>query len=134
MADLDLPTVDDIYAVHDAVVEQWNLTHTGTRTVLPDQTLESILDDARECDDPYVSAATLLRTLATSHVFEDGNKRTAWVVAKSSLVESGRTVAPSGQRIATVMKHIKRFDVLELARWLETGEIDESRFRTSPDE
>ena len=104
---------------------------TETRAILPDQTLESILDDARDCDDPYVSAATLLRKLATSHVFEDGNKRTAWVVAKSWLVESGRPVEPSGQPIATVLKHVKRFDVLELARWLEMGQIDTSRFRGS---
>lgn len=134
MPEDDLLSVADIYAVHEEVVDRWELTYAGTRGPLPDQRLQTIIEDAHEETDPYVFAGTLLRNLATAHVFEDGNKRTSWVVAKTVLRERGKTVAPSGQRIATVMKHLKRYDVDELATWLETGQIDDSRFRHASDE
>jgi death-on-curing protein len=129
MSEGELPSVEDIYAVHEDIVERWDLTHTGTRGVLPDRTLRSVLDDAATKDDPYVCAATLLRKIASAHVFEDGNKRTAWVVAKTYLLEQGLAVDPSGEQIAVVMKHYKRYTVDELSEWLRTGRIDRSRLR-----
>ena len=51
MSEAELPSVEDIYAVHENIVEHWGLTHTGTRGVLPDQTLRSVLDDAETSDD-----------------------------------------------------------------------------------
>lgn len=47
MAVEDLPTVEDIHAIHELVEEHWNLSHCGTRAMLPDRTLASILDDVR---------------------------------------------------------------------------------------
>ncbi len=46
----ELPTVENIHAVHELMEERWDLSHRGTRTVLPDQTLASILDDVRDLD------------------------------------------------------------------------------------
>lgn len=128
------PTVEDIYGVHDDVVERWELQHEGTRAVLPDQRLTSVLDSAAEHDDPYDRAASLLRGIASAHVFEDGNKRTAWVVAKTYLRQQGRDVEPSGEPAANVLKHYKRYDTEELATWLRRGDIDTSRLRGEPDE
>lgn len=129
MSETELPSVEDIQAVHEDIVERWDLDHTGTRRALPDRTLRSVLDTAAAKTDPYVRAATLLRKLASAHVFEDGNKRTAWVVSKTYLVGQGLEVEPTGEQIAVVMKHYKRYTVDELAEWLRTGTIDESQLR-----
>jgi hypothetical protein len=78
----ELPTVEDIHKIHELIEQQWDLTHHGTRGVLPDQTLRSILDDIRTLDGEYRRAAAFLNRLADAHVYEDRNKRTAWTVAE----------------------------------------------------
>lgn len=125
----DLPSVGDIYDAHDDVVERWDLSHGDTGAVLPDQRIESVLDEASAHDGPYLRAAALLRHLVNAHVFEDGNKRTAWIVARTYLLQQGLDAEPSGERAADVMRHLKRYDVGELAEWLRTGDIDETRLR-----
>lgn len=124
------PSVDDVYDVHDDVVARWDLSYQGTCAISPDRTLQSVLEGAASRDDPYERAAALLRKLANAHVFEDGNKRTAWITAKTYLRLRGYPTVPGGERAATVMRHFKRYDVDELAIWLKSGEIDESRLRT----
>ena len=129
MPDEELPTITDIYDAHEDVVQRWDLSHHGTRAALPDRTIESVLDRVNDHDETYHRAAALLRYLANAHVFEDGNKRTSWVVARTYLLQQGLDVHPSGKRAATIMRHFKRYDVDELAEWLRTGDIDESRLR-----
>lgn len=77
MGEEELPTVEDIHAIHELIEKQWDLGHRGTRAALPDQTLTSILDDVRDLDGTYRRAAALLNRLADAHVYEDGTKRTA---------------------------------------------------------
>ena len=129
MVDEELPTVEDIYGTHEDVVQRWELSYHETRAVLPDRIIESVLEKASNQEKPYHRAAALLRHLATAHVFEDGNKRTSWIVARTYLLRQGLDVEPSGERAATIMRHFKRYDIDELAKWLRTGEIDESRLR-----
>lgn len=130
MPDDDIfPTVDDVLAIHEDVVRDYGIP-PGTRHPLPKRPIQNALDAAREVDDPYHRAAVLLRKLANAHVFEDGNKRTAYSTARTYLKAVGETPAPSKQQRVVVMKHFKRFDVDELADRLRTGEIDTSRLRT----
>ncbi len=129
MTEDELPTVAEVHEVHDLIVQEWDLDHPGTRAVTPDRRLESILDDVADLDGDYRRAAALLWRLANAHVYEDGNKRTAWTVAETYLNEVGATAAPDDDVAATVMRHRSRFDESELATWLRTGEIDEERFR-----
>lgn len=131
MAGEDLPTVEDIHEIHEIIEEQWNLTHRGTRAVRPDQTLQSILDEIRGLDGAYRRAAALLNRLADAHVYEDGNKRTAWTVAETYLNETGHEAVPSDEVAERVLLNRGRFDEAELTTWLETGEIPEERFRDS---
>lgn len=72
-------------------------------------------------------AAFLLRKLITTHLFEDANKRTAWATTEIYLERNGATPAERDESVADVLKRIRRYDVGEIADWLETGEIDESR-------
>ena len=59
----ELPTVEEIHAIHELIEEQWDLSHRGTRAVLPDRTLELILDDVRTLDGEYRRAAALVNRL-----------------------------------------------------------------------
>lgn len=88
----------------DDVVQRWDLPHGDTSVVLPDRTIESVLEEAGDRDDPHRRAAALLRNLANAHVFEGGNKRTSWVLARTYLLRQGLTVEPSGERAATVIR------------------------------
>lgn len=99
--------------------------------MLPDQTLASILDDVRDLDGAYRRAAALLNRIADAHVYEDGNKRTAWTVAETYLNEAGHEAVPADEHAARVLLNRGRFDEAELATWLETGDIPEETFRDS---
>jgi prophage maintenance system killer protein len=128
MAEGTMPTVEDVFAIHEDIVEEYGLPDGASRP-LPRRPIESVLDDAHQLDDDYLRAATLLRGIANAHVFEDGNKRTAYAIARTYLDLADRDLGPSPAQRVVVMRHFKRFDVDELARWLETGAIDESRLR-----
>lgn len=99
--------------------------------MFPDQTLASILDDIRDLDGDYRRAAALLNRLADAHDYEDGNKRTAWTVAETYLDQAGHEVAPGDEEVERVLLNRSRFDEVELAIWLETGDIPEGKFRES---
>jgi death-on-curing protein len=63
----------------------------------------------------------------TAHLFEDGNKRTAWTTTILYLDTIGDAPAETGDRVPHILRRIRRYDVDELAEWLETGNIDEDR-------
>jgi death-on-curing protein len=71
----------------------------------------------------------LLFEIPSVHVFEDANKRTAWTVTKSYLKREGIDFDPSqdDDTIERIVRRTALFDTEELAEWLETGEIDESK-------
>lgn len=130
MAQGTMPTVDDVFAIHEDLVEHYDLP-PGTSRPLPRAPIRSVIEDTRAHDDEYDRAAALLSGIANAHVFEDGNKRTAYTTARTYLDGAGATIAPSEAQRAVVMRQFKRFDVDELADWLETGTIDEDRLRGS---
>lgn len=123
----DLPTPDEILATHAEIEEQYDLKYTGAYSSVPQVGLRELLEEAENVDGTYQRAAFLLRKLITAHVFRDGNKRTAWVTAREYLAENGLRPAEAGDRIPHVLRRIRRYDVDEIARWLETGELDEDR-------
>lgn len=77
-----LPSVEEIHRIHELIEETWNLPHRGTRALMPDRTLQFIREDVGDLDGAYRRAAALLSRLANAHVYEDGNKRTSWTVAR----------------------------------------------------
>jgi death-on-curing protein len=130
----DLPTAEEILAAHDRIEELYDLEYPGTMAAAPKCTLRrEVLEPAAEHDDPYHRAATLLWKIESTHVFEDANKRTAWTVAMEYLDRKGINLGLSddGELIERVVRRAGLFDIGELAKWLETGEIDESRLPKS---
>ena len=126
--DTDLPSPEDIIAIHEEIEKSYGLEYRGISAHLPEQTLESILSDVAEFDGVYQRAGALLRRLISAHIFEDGNKRTAWTVVRLYLVDhdTGPAVRET-KRVAAVLRRVQRFDTEELAEWLATGSLDEDR-------
>lgn len=127
--DLDdaLPTPEEILATHAEIERAYDMKYTGTRVAAPKLKLRRIVRDADGYDDLYHRAAFLLRKLITAHLFEDGNKRTAWLTARKYLLENGEEPAERDSDAGLVLRRIRRYDVAEIAEWLESGKIDESR-------
>lgn len=129
MDDDQLPTVDEIHVNHETIEEAYDLDHQGVRVYFPDKKLQSLLDDVREYDDEFFRAAKILRRLPILHIYEDGNKRTAWLTVVEYLDRHNLEPAMTGDIVERVMKCRERYDIEELATWLETGKIDEDRLR-----
>jgi len=127
MADSDLPTGREIIATHDRVEEHWNLKFTGASVAAPRLKFERILDDIENVNGVYPRAAHLLRDITTAHYFEDGNKRTAWLTTRAYLENNDKTPSETGKQAEKIMRRIREFDYNELAEWLETGDIDDTR-------
>lgn len=65
----------------------------------------------------------------TAHYFEDVNKRTALATVIDYLGRHGLKPAKTKkEETKPVLKAIRAFSVDELAEWLESGEIAESKF------
>lgn len=127
MTDDDLPSPDEIMTAHDRIVETYDLTHDDVNVVAPRLKFRRLLEEVAKQDDTYERAAQLLRDLVTSHYFEDGNKRTAWIVTREYLNEHGERPAERSDRVPHILRRVRRYDVDEIADWLRTGSLDEDR-------
>ena len=89
----------------------------------------NVVEPAAEHSDIYHRAAALLFGIPSVHVFEDANKRTAWTVTMEYLDRHGVDPAfqQDGETIERIVRRAGLFDAEELAEWLKTGEIDESK-------
>jgi prophage maintenance system killer protein len=124
----DLPTPEEILAAHDRIEQLYDLKYTGTMKAAPKRTLQrEVIEPAIEYDDMYHRAATLLWKIESTHIFEDANKRTAWTVTRAYLRRHRITPPADNDVSERIVRRAGKFDVDELAEWLETGEIDESR-------
>lgn len=103
------------------------MKYRGVRVASPKTKLRNVLADVAEYEGIYMRATYLLRKLITIHIFEDGNKPTAWTVTLIYLERHGLQPAEQGLPVERVLRRIRRFDVDEIARWLETGELDRDR-------
>lgn len=122
-----LPAPEEILVTHEEIERTYDMKYTGVRVAAPKLKLRRVVRAADDYDDLYHRAAYLLRKLVTAHFFEDGNKRTAWVTVRKYLSENGETPAERGPDAGRVLRRIRRYDVPEIAEWLESGEIDDSR-------
>lgn len=130
MSDTDLPTAEEIIAMHEEIEAEYDLKYKGVRIAAPKLALrEDVIDPAAEYDDPYHRAAVLLFGIPSTHVFEDANKRTAWAVTMEYLNNQGVDVGlqQPDETVERIVRRVGLFGTEELAEWLETGEIDEDK-------
>jgi death-on-curing protein len=70
----------------------------------------------------FSQAAALLHSLATSHAFIDGNKRIAWVAAKTFLYVNGQHVRAASEVAEPFIVDdviVGRMELFAIAAWLE---------------
>lgn len=127
MPESSLPTIEEIYANHEEIVKRYDIDYPGTGAFFPDDKLSRVIERAAEYDDVHTQSATFLKQIPRVHVFEDGNKRTAWLTVLELLDRNGLEPVPKREEAETVLKRRQRFNVEELAHWLRTGEIDRNR-------
>lgn len=126
----DLPTPQELLDAHDRIEEKYDLKYKGTMKAAPKAKLRrNVVEPAAEYGDVYHRAAVLLFEIQSVHVFEDANKRTAWSVTMEYLDRHGiePDLPQDGDTIERIVRRAGLFDVDEIAEWLETGEIDESK-------
>lgn len=126
-SDTPFPTPEDILVIHEEIATEYDITHQGVLVPAPKRRLRYIICEAWTYDDVYHRAAFLLRKLITSHIFEDGNKRTGWAVTVLYLEYHDVIPAEQGDSVERVLRRIRRFEVDELATWLDTGDLDRDR-------
>ncbi|WP_157573192.1 type II toxin-antitoxin system death-on-curing family toxin [Novosphingobium sp. AAP83] len=107
-------------AIHDRQLAE----HGGPSGVRDEGALESALSRARNQweygeDDLCALAAAHAFGIARNHPFADGNKRTAWVLARTFLVLNSVEIAfQAGQAVATVQSLAAgELTEAELADW-----------------
>ena len=133
MAD-DLPTPAEIMMTHERIEEEYDLKFTGTMKAAPKLKLRrNVLEPAAEYDDVFHRAAVLLFEIPSVHVFQDANKRTAWMVTMAYLDRKGfePQFPQNNETIEQIARRAGLYDIDELATWLKTGEIDEERLPES---
>lgn len=123
----NLPTANEILEAHEEIEEAYDMKYRGVRVAAPRARLQKIVEQAAEEEEAFDRAAFLLRKLITAHLFEDGNKRTAWVTAREYLARNDLEPDPRREEVERVLRRIRRYDVDEIAGWLETGDIDRDR-------
>ena len=121
---MELPplSIEEAEAIHLAVMEEYPEEPSG---ILDRGLLESILHRpvhaaAYQEADEYAQAATLLWGLIRSHVFVQGNKRTATAIAFFFLERVGCTIATTDDEILELVYAISegRIPAEEVASWL----------------
>jgi len=122
--------VDEIKWIHERVVTTYDLHNPGMGHPQGEMILKNILATASSSSDAYEQAAIVLNKLISVHVFEDGNKRTAWLAVVKLLSEYDEQPSPDRSEVARVLRHIARYSTAELATWLRSGEIDRSKLRS----
>jgi len=105
-----------VYAIHDMQIAR----HGGLSGLRDKNAVESALSRAQHLanyGNPGPDAADLAAayafSLARNHGFSDGNKRTAWVVARVFLLDNGLTF------------DFTQFDAIHVMQSVAAGEIDE---------
>jgi death-on-curing protein len=123
--ELFYPTVDDVLALYGAIVGI--SPHQARLNVRDLNILDSALarpqnEAAYEGASLARQAATLLWGIARNHPYQDGNKRTAYVVAQAFLRGNGATMSATKDERYDVVMAVARgdWDVGQLEAWLDS--------------
>ena len=118
-------TVEAVEAIHDEVLSESG----GLPGLSPDKSLESALYRVNNhalyqgVSDIYEVAALYGYAIARGHVFNDGNKRTAFVSMVAFLELNGHGLGVPEGEVPDTMVAVAEGDMKlpELAQWLRTG-------------
>ena len=107
--------------VHDVMIRRiggW----TGFEVGL--EPYQHILEEAEKAEGIYRKAAILLKSIATSRMFQDGHHRTAYIVTKTFLEKNDAEFKEKDeQNIIRFIKDIRAHSIEEIESWLRNGKL-----------
>ncbi len=117
-------TGDEILALHDRILDATK----GLKGIRDVNLLYSIADKSRTSmfgvdfyPDVFLKAAVSLEALATYHVFTDGNKRAAFVIALTFLRANGYAIKIKQDEVVRFVMAVavSKKSLGEIAKWLK---------------
>lgn len=123
------PTVQDVLTAHEVIKENSRVRTEGFRRSQEEglESIRKVLEEARNKNDVYISAAIYLKKLIEIHPFNDGNKRTAIMITDRFLEENRKSFNPrktqeTDELYETIKWELNSMSIEETAHWLKTGE------------
>ena len=123
------PTKEAILTVNEVVNIMSNRKADQHKLLKSASFIDEIIEKIKEGrGDLYDKAANLLHGLVTTHGFASGNKRTGFIATLWFLKKNGgRIRIKNFNKAERVITNIRVFEPKEIAIWLRTGEIDETK-------
>ena len=125
------PELEDFIEAHELAGQVSKIRTSGLKqsTEKGIRKLADIVEDSKGFEDPYELAAFILIETINRHAFNDGNHRTAWIVAKQVLRKNGEKMrveeTKSFDEIERDLKSEVKFkDVDQVANWICTGDFE----------
>ncbi|WP_414838316.1 Fic family protein [Candidatus Nanosalina sp. VS9-1] len=124
------PELEDFLEAHELAGQVSEIRTPGFKqsTEKGMRKLAGVVNDAKEFEDPYRLAAFILIETINKHAFNDGNHRTAWIVAKKVLRKNKEEMRvekiKSFDEIESDLKSEVKFkDVDQVSSWIRTGDF-----------
>jgi death-on-curing protein len=121
------PSVDEIIEFNVLSLAIIRAKEADSHGVLSRAKIADAIDECRNArGDLYLKAAVLLRALVKKHAFASGNRRTAFIAAKSFAVSNrGAFKVSDDPEAAKVMRGVREnhYSDEEVRRWIKYGEI-----------
>ena len=114
------PTELLVEETHKMMIREYG-GYTGYATGI--DLFKVILKKVKEIEGIYKKAAMLLREVVTSpRIYEDGNHRTAMVIAETFLIMNREKIwTENSQDIYIFIKELLHYNINEIAEWLKNG-------------
>ena len=107
--------------VHDIMIERVG-GYTGFDVGLAPY--DCFIEEAKAAEGINLKAAILLKSIATSRIFQDGHHRTAYIITKTFLEKNDAEFKEKDdQKIIRFIKGIRAYDVEQIKGWLKNGKL-----------
>ena len=123
------PTKEAILTVNEVVNIMSNRKADQHKLLKPSSFIDGVIEKTRQTNgNLYDKAGFLLHSLVTTHGFASGNKRTGFITAIWFLKKNGgKLKVKSFNKAERIITNIRVFEPTEIAMWLRTGVIDETK-------
>ena len=125
------PTKEAILMVNEIVNIMSNRKADQHKLLKSAGYIDEIIEKTKQVQgDVYDKAAFLMHSLITAHGFASGNKRTGFIAALWFLRRNGgKERIKSFNKAERIITNIRVFEPNEIAGWLRTGDIDETKIQ-----
>ena len=123
------PTKESVLFTNEIVNIMSNRKADQHKLLRPTSYIDEIIERVKQTQgDLYDKAGALMHDLITTHGFASGNKRTGFIVTLRFLKKNrGKIRAKNFNKAERIITNIRVYTPTEIADWLRTGEINETK-------